>query len=129
MAHTELERRNLELVLEMYQRVLVAMDSSQVDRYMQPDYIQHSRLAEPGVAGLKAFLDRIRVESPHARTFIKRVFADGDHVVVHVHVVIHPGTPGIAVVDIFRCQEGRVAEHWEVIQEVPVDSPNPLPMF
>lgn len=128
MAHSELERGNLELVLEMYRRVLMGMDSSQVDRYIRRDYIQHSRLAEPGSEGLKAFLDRVRIESPHAQTEIKRVFADGDYVVVHAHVVIHPDTAGIAVVDIFRCRDGRVAEHWDVIQAVPAESPNPLPM-
>ena len=129
MAYTAKEQRNREMVLEMYQRVLVAMDSTQVDRYIRPDYIQHSRLARPGIEGLKAFLDQVRAESPDARTYIKHIFVDDDFVIVHVHVVIQPGTPGISVVDIFRCQDGLVAEHWDVIQPVPVQSPNPLPMF
>lgn len=123
------ENRNLELVLEMYREVLVKMDSGVVDRYMAPDYIQHSQLAEPGVAGLKAFLNHVRAATPDAVQEIKRAFVDGDHVVVHTHVRPVPSEPGLAVVDIFRVQDGRVAEHWDVVQPVPTSSPNPNPMF
>ena len=123
------EIRNLEFVLEMYREVLIKMDSAAVDRYMAPDYIQHSQLAEPGVAGLKAFLDHVRAATPDAIQEIKRSFVDGDHVVVHTHVRPIPHEPGIAVVDIFRVENGCVAEHWDVIQAVPTSSPNPSPMF
>ncbi|HSV79365.1 MAG TPA: nuclear transport factor 2 family protein [Ramlibacter sp.] len=123
------ENRNLELVLEMYREVLLKMDSAAVDRYMAPDYVQHSQLAEPGVAGLKTFLDYVRAATPDAVQEIKRAFVDGDHVVVHTHVRPVPSEPGLAVVDIFRVQDGRVAEHWDVIQPVPTSSPNPNPMF
>ncbi|HSV46453.1 MAG TPA: ester cyclase [Ramlibacter sp.] len=123
------EERNLALVLEMYREVLVKMDAAAVDRYMAPDYIQHSQLAEPGVAGLKAFLAHVRSATPDAIQEIKRAFVDGDHVVVHTHVRPVPAEAGIAVVDIFRVQDGRVAEHWDVIQPVPASSPNPNPMF
>jgi predicted SnoaL-like aldol condensation-catalyzing enzyme len=103
----------------MYHRVLIAMDSGQVDRYFPPDYIQHSSLAPPGVEHLKAFLDRVRIESPDARQQIKRALVDGDIVAVHVHVVRWPGDPGLAVADFFRVENGRIAEHWDVIQDVP----------
>lgn len=126
---TEAEQRNLALVLEMYREVLVAMDADQVDRYMAPDYVQHSALAEPGVAGLKAFLRKVRAETPDAVQQIQRAFVDGDHVVVHCHVRPVPSEPGLAVVDIFRVAGGRVAEHWDVVQPVVIGGPNPNPMF
>jgi len=129
MARTPREEANLALVLEMYRNVLIAMDSSAVDRYISPDYVQHSSLAEPGVAALKAFLDRVRAESPEAVQTIHRAFADGDHVVTHTHVVRWPGDPGLAVVDIFRCADGLIVEHWDVIQDVPTDPVNPNSMF
>jgi predicted SnoaL-like aldol condensation-catalyzing enzyme len=80
MARTPEEQRNLDFVLEMYHEVLMPMDSSKVDRYISPDYIQHSSMAPPGREPLKHFLDRIREESPDARQYIKRTFVDGDHV-------------------------------------------------
>jgi predicted SnoaL-like aldol condensation-catalyzing enzyme len=60
---------------------------------------------------------------------VKRVFVDGDYVIAHVHVIINVGEPGNAVVDIFRVANGRIAEHWDVAQEVPVQSANANGMF
>ena len=122
------ETRNLALVLEMYREVLIGMDADRVDRYMAPDYLQHSALAEPGVAGLKAFLRQVRAQTPDAVQEIKRAFVDGDHVVVHGHVRPVPSEPGLAVIDIFRVADGRVAEHWDVIQPI-VPGPNPNSLF
>jgi hypothetical protein len=54
---------------------------------------------------------------------------DGDHVIVHVHVVRFPGDPGLAVIDIFRVEDDAIVEHWDVLQEVPAKPVNPNPMF
>lgn len=129
MARTAQEEANLRLVIEMYHKVLIAMDSQAVDRYIAPDYVQHSSLAEPGVEALKAFLDKVRAESPDARQTIHRVMVDGDMVAVHVHVERFPGDPGLAVVDIFRVAGGMIVEHWDVLQEVPANPVNPNSMF
>ena len=123
------EQQRLDFVLEMYEKVLIAMDSSAVDRYIAPDYIQHSRMAAPGREALKDFLRMIRRESPDAKQIIHRTIVDGNHVVVHLHVMRFPGDPGLAVVDMFRVENDMIQEHWEVVQEVPTESPNPLTMF
>jgi predicted SnoaL-like aldol condensation-catalyzing enzyme len=129
MSRTPDEQRRLDLVLEMYREVLIAMDSSKVDRYLPPHYVQHSSLAPPGRQALKDFLDRVRERSPDATQTIKRAFVDDDHVIVHVHVVRFPGDPGLAVVDIFRLEGAEIVEHWDVLQEVPAKPLNPNPMF
>ncbi len=129
MAYTVEESANLQLVRDIYEQVLIPMDRTRVDEFIAPDYIQHSSLAEPGVAALKAWLDMVRVQSPEARQTIHRMFADGAHVTTHVHVVRWPGDPGLAVCDIFRCADGKVVEHWDVIQEIPEDPVNPNSMF
>jgi predicted SnoaL-like aldol condensation-catalyzing enzyme len=129
MARTEAEARNLALVLAMFDAVLKPMDSAAVDRFIAPDYIQHSPLAPPGRDALKAFLDRIRRETPLAVHDIKRSFVDGDHVIVHYNVRGTPDDPGFAVIDIFRVANGMIAEHWDVSQNVTIGGPNPNPMF
>ncbi|SFG44478.1 Predicted SnoaL-like aldol condensation-catalyzing enzyme [Novosphingobium sp. CF614] len=129
MARGPEEEATLALVLRMYREVLIAMDSSRVDDFISPAYIQHSSLAEPTVAALKAFLDRVRAESPDASHTIHRAFVDGDHVVVHCHVERWPGDPGLAVVDIFRCADGMIVEHWDVIQDVPTVPINSNSLF
>lgn len=129
MSRTAQEQANLDLVTAMYRAVLIPMDSTRVDDFIAPDYRQHSSLAEPSVAALKAFLDRVRAESPQATQTIHRTLADGDLVAAHLHVVRFPGDPGLAVVDIFRCAGGMIVEHWDVIQEVPAQPINPQSMF
>jgi len=129
MARDATEQANLDTVLAMYREVLIAMDADAVDRHIPPDYIQHSSLAPPGREALKGFLRKVRAESPDAQQTIHRAFADGDHVIVHLHVERWPGDPGLAVVDIFRLERGTIREHWDVIQDVPADPVNLNGMF
>jgi predicted SnoaL-like aldol condensation-catalyzing enzyme len=129
MSRTPEEQRNLELVLEMFANVLQPLESSAVDKYISPDYIQHSQMAPPGRESLKAFLDFVSKEHPNSSQEVKRAFVDGDHVVLHYHVVRWPGDPGFAVMDIFRVADGMIVEHWDVVQDVPTDPVNPNPMF
>ncbi len=54
----------------------------------------------------------IRAANPQAVHDVKRMFADGDHVIVHYHVRRWPDDNGFAVMDIFRIEDGLIAEHW-----------------
>jgi predicted SnoaL-like aldol condensation-catalyzing enzyme len=129
MSRTPTEQANLAHVLAMYEAVLMPLDSSAVDRFIAQHYVQHSSLAEPGRDALKRWLDDRRADSPEARQTIHRAFVDGDHVVVHVHVVRWTGDRGLAVADIFRLERGMIVEHWDVIQELPEHPVNPNPII
>ena len=129
MSRTSQEEANLKLVLDMFEAVLNPMDSIAVDRFIAPGYIQHNQMAEPGRDGLKRFLDMIRAETPEAVHDIKRAFVDGDHVTVHYHVRRWPSDSGWAVIDIFRVENGLIAEHWDVMQDVAPGGPNPIGPF
>ena len=129
MSRTAQDEANLKFVLDMFEAVLNPMDSGAVDRFISPGYIQHNQMAEPGCEGLKRFLDMIRSETPEAVHDIKRAFVDGDHVTVHYHVRRWPGDLGWAVIDIFRVEDGLIAEHWDVMQDVIEGGPNPNSPF
>lgn len=116
---TEIEALNKKVVLEFFEKVLIPIDFTHAPEFLGAHYRQHSPLATEGAEGLRAFLQKARVETPRAKTYIKRVFADGDYVIVHSHVIIEPGTPGLAVVDILRLDNGKLVEHWDVAQPVP----------
>lgn len=127
--YTPQEEANLRLVLAMYEHVLMALDSSRMEEFFTSTYIQHNPTVVTGPEGLKGVLDRARVQAPHAQHHIKRVFVDGDHVIAHVHLIMHPGELGRAVVDIFRIEGGKIAEHWDVAQPVPEHPANDNGMF
>lgn len=123
------ERANRELIAAVYEEVLKPLDSGRVDDFFAPGYIQHNPMAETGADGLKRFLDWAKAMAPGATHDVKRILVDGDFVVGHVHVVVNPGERGRTVVDIFRIENGRVAEHWDSAQEIPSESANTNGMF
>lgn len=129
MSRTAQEDANLKLVLDMFENVLVPLDSSAVDCYISPDYIQHHQNVEPGREALKGFLDWAKSQPGEAVQTLHRALVDGEYVTIHYHVVRHEGDPGFAVIDIFRVENGMIAEHWDVMQDVNPDRLNPLSPF
>ena len=57
------------------------------------------------------------------------MFADGDYVIVHVHAVRELGTRGSAIADIFKLENGKIVEHWDVIKPIPEKAANTNGMF
>lgn len=91
-------------------------------------YIQHNPEGEDGRdAFINGFAQYILTSDYTAE--IKRVIAEGDLVVVHAHGKATPNGRGEAVVDIFRVEDGKIVEHWDVIQKVPEKSANNNSMF
>ena len=124
--HLEMNKKN---VVEFYNKAINQKDFEAASKYMGPRYIQHNPLAPDGHEGLKGFLQFLREKFPNLRSEIKRVFAEGDYVILHVHEIREPGTRGSAIVDIFRLENGKVVEHWDVIQPIPEKPANPNGMF
>ncbi|MEV0536795.1 nuclear transport factor 2 family protein [Kitasatospora sp. NPDC050463] len=104
-------------------------DTAVVDRFVRPDYIQHNPTAADGSAGLKGLATSIHQQFPDARYDVKRAISQGDLVLLHSNVVLVPGTKGSSVIDIFRFQDGKPAEHWDVIQNVPDTTASGNDMF
>ncbi|HET7319178.1 MAG TPA: nuclear transport factor 2 family protein [Nitrospirota bacterium] len=121
--------RNKRTVVEFYEKAINQKDFEAASKYMGPRYTQHNPLAADGPEGLRAYLQYLRATYPNSHSEIKRVFADGDYVILHVHAVRAPGTRGSAIVDIFKLEGGKVVEHWDVIQEIPEKAANSNGMF
>jgi predicted SnoaL-like aldol condensation-catalyzing enzyme len=126
-----LSETNKDIVVAFYKRALFEGQVEDAFRlYAIPAYRQHNPLIEDGMEGVKKFVAWIIANHPNARGEIKRIFADGDHVILHSHwhgLSDNPG--GEAVVDIFRLEGGKVVEHWDVIQPIPETSANANTMF
>ncbi|MEX0590976.1 MAG: ester cyclase [Xanthobacteraceae bacterium] len=122
----EMNKKN---VVEFYNAALNEKNFEKARTYMGDKYIQHNPVAADGPEGLKGFIAFLRDKFPNNKSDIKRVFADGDYVIVHVHAVRTPGDRGNAIIDIFRLENGKVVEHWDVIQPIPEKAANNNGMF
>ena len=120
---------NKRIVLAFYEQGLARRNFEAARQYLHPRYTQHNPMVADGVEGFKAFLEFLREHYAGAKSEIRRVFVDGDHVILHVHVVTGPDDPGLAVVDIFRVEDGKIIEHWDVVQTIPAEAANPNGML
>ena len=100
-----------------------------VAKYLGPYYRQHDPGAGDGPEPFIQAVKRVAQNFPDFRMESKRIIAEGDYVVLHSHLILKPGDPGTAVVDIFRLENGKIVEHWDVMQEVPETSANTNTMF
>ena len=90
--------------------------------YVAEDYTQHNPMAEDGRAAALAHLGPVFDANPQLKIDIKRIFGDETHVAVHYHSVMKPGDLGAAAVDMFRVEDCKIVEHWDVIQPIPAFS-------
>lgn len=120
---------NKKAVLEFYEAGLNKKDFEAASKYFGPKYIQHNPGAPDGIEGFKTFVNFLKEKFPSSHSEIKKVFAEGDFVILHVHAVREPGTRGRAIVDIFRLENGKIVEHWDVAQDIPEKMPHNNGMF
>jgi len=122
------EEANKKLVLENYQALFGDHDLSVLEKHWTPTYIQHNPLAADGPDALKGFVQTmINAGAPKSKLDYKRVVAEGD--MVWVHLRMNMFGKDYSVIDIFRIEDGKIAEHWDVLQEVPAQSANNNTMF
>ncbi len=110
------EEANKKLVVEFYEKALNQKDFEAAAKYFGNRYVQHNPNAPDGIEGFKTFLGFLREKFPQSKSEIKRAFADGDYVIIHV-------------VDIFKLEDGKIVEHWDVVQPIPEKAANRNTMF
>ncbi len=96
--------------------------------HVVPDYIQHN----PGIPdGRQAAIDALKpmFSRPGAHFEVKHIIVDGNMAVIHLFGRGDPATRGAAVADIYRLKNGKIVEHWDILQPMPEKSANPHPMF
>lgn len=128
-AHAADPATNKKVVLDFYEKALNQKDFDAAAKHFGPKYIQHNPTAPDGIEGFKAFIAMRKEKTPNARSEIKRSFADGDFVILHVESHREPGDRGVTIVDIFRLEDGKIVEHWDVIQPIPEKAANSNGMF
>ena len=118
-----------DIVVNFYEAALNEKNPDKAREFLGNTYIQHNPNVPDGIEGFLRFIAFRREKYPNARNEIKRVIAEGDLVVLHVHSKREPTDRGRAIVDIFKVENGKIVEHWDVIQDVPEKSANDNTMF
>ena len=124
--------RNKQIVVDYYTTAFAGNPEKAIADHFGPRYVQHNPAAQDGPEAFAGFVRWLRGEYPELRIEIKRVIAEGDMVVTHAHLDLepdNPDNPGRAVADFFRLEDGKVVEHWDVIQDIPENSANDNGMF
>lgn len=122
----QLLEQNKKVVQRLIDTVFIDHDLSVLDEIMRDDYIQHNDIAEQGKAGFIALFKQTFIAMPDFKYRIKRLVAEGDYVVAYctssgthnggdwLNFPPRGGKLHFDVVDIFRVQDGKIAEHWDV---------------
>ena len=119
---------NKRIVREWHELALCTPEEA-VAKYIGLNYRQHNPGSADGPESLISTMKWFTQNFPELRMETKRIIAEGDYVVLHSHLILKPGDRGSAVVEMFRLENGKIVEHWDVVQEVPETSANNNTMF
>jgi predicted SnoaL-like aldol condensation-catalyzing enzyme len=127
MANTTPEQ-NKALVLQAFDTLFNKRDYEAAARFWSDTYIQHSAHIEPGREGL---FDLIRSAPDTLRYEHQLIVAEGDYVIVHGRFTGSGRPAAWVAADVVRIEDGRLAEHWDVLQDeaTEAESKSGRPMF
>ena len=122
--------QNKQIVREFYELAFNDKRPAEaVERYVGSTYIQHNPQAPDGAEAFIQFVTGFAAQFPDLSIDIKRIVAEDDIVVAHGLLKTSADDPGTVAADFFRLEDGKIVEHWDVLQPYPDTSANDHPMF
>ncbi|MEM1324210.1 MAG: nuclear transport factor 2 family protein [Bacteroidota bacterium] len=124
IAADDKSRRNAETVIALYEEMINEQRPMEaVQKYVRPDYIQHNPMIPDGNIAIAKFFEHVQAANPRSRVVVHKVIAVDDQVWAFVNFLNFTNNEendrGLAGVDIYRIdEEGKLAEHWDAVQEV-----------
>lgn len=119
------EESTKDYMIKAITELFINRDLTAVDRYFAEDYIQHNAMFDNGREVLRGLFANM---PPDFKYEMGMVIAEGDLVMFHGRATGFVEKPLIAM-DVFRLENGLIAEHWDVFQEEVIETANGNPMF
>lgn len=123
------EEANRTLVIQFYDNFFNKHQVDDAAKVVTKDYIQHNPMVPNGKEAFVSYFKGFFKENPQYRARIVRSAVDGDIVWLHINATNGAKDLGKAVIDIFRVDNGKIVEHWDVIQDVLEKAANNNTMF
>jgi predicted SnoaL-like aldol condensation-catalyzing enzyme len=119
---------NKQLAIKAYQRIFGDLDINGVDEYMCKDFLQHNPTTPDGPEGVKSLVQMLISQGvPKQKIVFKHVVVDGD--IVFLHSRYEMAGKEWRFIDIYRVENGKLAEHWDAMMPMPDNRGNNNPMF
>ena len=123
------QERNVSAVKAFYKAALNHKDFATAPQYLGSQLIQRDPRAEDGPEGFAKVMAFLKTKYPESHWDVKQVFSDGNFVIMHALEKLNPEDRGNAVIDIFRLENGKIVEQWDIVQPIPETSANRNTMF
>lgn len=107
---------NREVIEKMYEEFFNGHDVNAALKYVREDYIQHNPGVGQGRAALMEGFGQKFIVEPTFKLVIQKIICEDDMAAVYLKNVDPEGNTKCRVVDIYRLQDGKLAEHWDVLQ-------------
>jgi predicted SnoaL-like aldol condensation-catalyzing enzyme len=120
--HESPAQRNARIALAYHSAVFARYELDAIEEHVAEDLVQHKESVPDGRAHLRDFCERLAEQQPRRTNRIVRVIADDDFVVLHGHITDADTGEEAVAVDIVRMMDGKIVEHWEVVEAVPAGS-------
>ena len=120
-----MEEKNKEVIRNFYQEFFNDHIVESADKYVREDYIQHNPGVDQGREALKRAFGEKFAEHPEFRLNIQMMIAEKDKIAVYLKNIDPQGNTKCRVVDIYRLEDGMLAEHWDVHDQVQPESGQP----
>lgn len=120
---------NRQLVVNFYNQFFNQHNVDEAAKVVAEDYRQHNPQVPDGKKPFVSYFTDYFKQHPQSRAKIIRSAVDGDLVWLHIHSTENAKDRGQSIVDIFRVRDGKIVEHWDVIQEIPKTAANTNTMF
>jgi predicted SnoaL-like aldol condensation-catalyzing enzyme len=118
-----------EQAIDFLQLVVAGKIDEAYESYVNMHGKHHNLFFSGEFSSLKKGMLENQTQNPNKRLMVKNVLGDGDLVAIHSHLIFKAGEPGMATVHIFRFEEGKIVEMWDIGQVIPVESPNRMGAF